>query len=171
MEQIITFNGKIYRSIDEMPPDVRQAYESVMQIMADKNQNGVPDLFEGLAGAGTQQTGGIIYNGQAYSHLDDLPPEARAKYEAMLGKWDADHNGLPDFAEKVLGTNTPTISISSSSQPSREPDFFQPSAPTISPAPNIEPEQTGTRFGILAMILVLMLCLGAIAFYFLYTQR
>lgn len=172
MEENIIFNGKTYRSVDDMPPDVRQAYESLMQIMADKNQNGVPDLFEGQLSRQVQstRTTNIIYNGQSYNNLDELPPEARAKYEAFMGKWDTDRNGLPDFAEKLMGGSAPTPANPPPSQSVRAPVISQPSAFPVSASPTIEPERTGLRFGILAAALLFMLCLGAIAFYILYTQ-
>ena len=43
----ITVNGQTYNSVDEMPPDVRRQYEQVMSLMADRNNNGVPDIMEG----------------------------------------------------------------------------------------------------------------------------
>jgi hypothetical protein len=140
--------------------------------MADKNQNGVPDLFEGQLSRQVRstRTTNILYNGQSYNNLDELPPEARAKYEAFMGKWDTDHNGLPDFAEKLMGGSTPTPANPPSSQPPREPVFSQSPAIPVSPAPATEPEHTGLPFGILASALLLLLCLGAVAFYILYTQ-
>ena len=43
----ITINGVTYASVDEMPPEVRKQYEETMgRLMEDRNQNGVPDLFE-----------------------------------------------------------------------------------------------------------------------------
>jgi hypothetical protein len=42
----ITVNGRAYRSVDEMPPDVRAEYEQAMQMLADKDGNGVPDILE-----------------------------------------------------------------------------------------------------------------------------
>lgn len=170
MEENILFNGITYRSVNDMPPEVRQTYESLMEIMADKNQNGVPDLFEGQLGRQVQrtQTTNIVYNGQSYNNLNELPPEARAKYEAFMGKWDQDHNGLPDFAEKLMGGTSSMPANPPASQPLAEPAF--PQSVAIPTSPTIEPEHTGLRFGILALALLFMLCLGAIVFYILYTQ-
>ena len=50
----ITVNGQTYRSVEEMPPDVRQTYEQLMsRVRADRNQNGIPDVFEGKPENGT----------------------------------------------------------------------------------------------------------------------
>ncbi|MFZ6026246.1 MAG: hypothetical protein ACOYYS_00905 [Chloroflexota bacterium] len=69
----IDFNGKTYFSLEEMPPDVRQAYQQVTAIFSDQNQNGIPDTLEGTA-AGTAK---------------------RAPYVLA----DDDHNGIPDIFE------------------------------------------------------------------------
>jgi hypothetical protein len=42
----ITFDGKRYASIDDMPPAVRRAYEDVAEMMADRNADGMPDMLE-----------------------------------------------------------------------------------------------------------------------------
>lgn len=42
----IVFNGREYRSADEMPADARSAYEQAMSVFKDSDRNGVPDLFE-----------------------------------------------------------------------------------------------------------------------------
>lgn len=164
MTENILFNGKTYRSLEDMPPGVRQAYESVMQVLADKNQNGLPDLFEGALR--TQHTS-LVYNGQSYERLEDLPPEARERYEKMMGEWDRDRNGIPDFAERFAAAITPAADPR---LPPRESVFSQSPAIPVSPAPSIEPEHTGLRFGILAAALLFMLCLGAAVIYFLYTR-
>ncbi len=170
MQQKITFKGKTYDSLEEMPPDIRQAYESIMQVLADKNQNGVPDLFEGTVNA--QATSArIVFDGQVYEHIDQLPPEAREKYEKVMGQLDKDHNGIPDFAEKFMTLGLPSAPAPTSSQPPFEAMAPTPTAIPVSPsAPNLEPEQTGLRFGVLAVVLLALLCLGGLALWLLSTQ-
>lgn len=48
----INFRGKEYNSIEELPPEARQAFEKLTKVLDDKDQNGVPDFFEGKAGVG-----------------------------------------------------------------------------------------------------------------------
>ncbi len=105
----ITFNGKEYSSVDEMPPDVRQTYEKVIQVFQDKDQDGVPDIFQG----GAQNIQGaqkivinqglftkIIFNGKEYSSVDEMPPNVRQAYEqAMSAFADQNKNGMPDVFE------------------------------------------------------------------------
>ena len=47
----IVFNGREYKSSDEMPAEARAAYEQAMSVFQDNDRNGVPDIFEG---GGTQ---------------------------------------------------------------------------------------------------------------------
>ena len=44
----ITVNGQTYKSVEEMPPEVRQQYEKAIGMMADRNNNGIPDALEGV---------------------------------------------------------------------------------------------------------------------------
>ena len=97
MNEKIVFNGKTYASLDEMPPKERKAYEAITSAFADRDANGVPDLFEGA----TKMSAGsapakIIYEGKMYESLDELPPEARLKYQAAMAKLDTDGNGIPE---------------------------------------------------------------------------
>jgi hypothetical protein len=93
MDTRITVNGQEYRSIEEMPPDVRRQYERVMSMMADRDRNGVPDIMEGKADvkdmlkddAGKQKDfvttvshqSSYVINGREYNRLEDVPPEIR----------------------------------------------------------------------------------------------
>jgi len=47
MNTKFTINGQTYNSIEEMPPQVRQAYEQAMSVLADRDGNGIPDILEG----------------------------------------------------------------------------------------------------------------------------
>jgi hypothetical protein len=64
----------------------------------------VPDIFE-TEGAQNNSVDGnifskIVFEGKEYSSPDQLPPDARAKFEQALGKFgDADRNGIPDILE------------------------------------------------------------------------
>jgi hypothetical protein len=62
----IRINGQEYASVDEMPPAVRELYQST------------------LVKAKAVQSTKIIFNGQEYSSPDDMPPEVRALYQAAM---------------------------------------------------------------------------------------
>jgi hypothetical protein len=53
----ITFNGREYRSVGEMPAIVRRLFEMAMG-QADANRNGIPDAFESTLGIVTPQPSG-----------------------------------------------------------------------------------------------------------------
>lgn len=107
----IIFEGKMYDSVDQLPPEARAKYEQAMSKLADANKNGVPDVLENLPHAGTMfmSTNKILFEGKAYDSVDQLPPEARTKYEQAMSKLtDANKDGVPDILENVLNS-TPTI--------------------------------------------------------------
>ena len=58
----IVFNGKEYASQEEMPVDVRQAYDQAMgTVLADADRNGIPDIFE-TGGSATFVHSGLLTN-------------------------------------------------------------------------------------------------------------
>ncbi len=98
--KVIVIDGKTYHSIDEMPTDIRQKYEQAMQSLADSNGNRIPDAFENLniltdkdkngvpdvlenltAGNAVVNSMKIIVDGKEFNGIENLPPEARARYE------------------------------------------------------------------------------------------
>ena len=86
--EIISFNGKTYNSLEEMPADQRAAYEQVMSFMKDENHNGIPDMFEGdaiqkMIGMASTR---IMVNGQEMQGMESLSPEARAKFDKAMQK-------------------------------------------------------------------------------------
>ncbi len=132
-----TINGKTYNSIDDMPPDVRAQYESMSNLLGDKNQDGVPDLLGNMlkANATVMQTSTIIFDGKAYNSVDELPAEARAKYEQAMGKLaDENKNGVPDVIEGAL-QNAPTFVTTQFA--SGVSPRLTPSAPTANLGPII----------------------------------
>ena len=52
LQSKIVFNGREFSSPDDMPPDVRQAYDQVMSgVLVDANRNNIPDIVEGGGGS------------------------------------------------------------------------------------------------------------------------
>jgi len=112
MERII-FNGREYSSADEMPADVREAYERITKTFADSDGDGVPDVIEGLGGnTVSTTTGKIVVNGREYSSVDEMPPDVRQIYERMTKmRADSDGDGIPDIFEGK-GANVVTVTRS-----------------------------------------------------------
>jgi hypothetical protein len=67
-------NGKEYNSIEEMPPDIRNAFEKAMASQVGSGQQANP---------ATTQTK-IIFNGTEYQSIDAMPQEVRQLYEKVL---------------------------------------------------------------------------------------
>src|SRR5512143_2211589 len=97
--KLIVLNGKTYRSIEEMPPDVREKYELAMclldntdedrlapaNILADRNRNGTPDIMENFGlDSVTTSSMKIIVDGKEYGDVEQLPPEVRARYDEAM---------------------------------------------------------------------------------------
>ena len=86
--QTIIFNGKTYKSIEEMPVNERQAFEQMSKMFVDANGNGIPDLLEGdlvknVITAHSTQTN-INVNGQTYHSFNELPPELRQQVDGAF---------------------------------------------------------------------------------------
>lgn len=47
----IVVNGREYASLEEMPPEIRAVYQKAMDVLADRDANGVPDILEGKGGS------------------------------------------------------------------------------------------------------------------------
>lgn len=44
---MVAFEGQTYTNVDDMPPQVREAYEKAMAVLSDSDQDGMPDILEG----------------------------------------------------------------------------------------------------------------------------
>lgn len=159
MSSPVIINGVTYNSIEEMPPDVRAQYEAPGSLLADKNQNGMPDVVEGAmqSGATVIQTSAIVYEGKTYARPDDLPPEARAKYDrAMAQLADRNQDGTPDALENVESAAPVVVSTATGGT-------LPPSAPNVNEGQNIGPivVLTVVALGLAAIIAILMFLLLA----------
>lgn len=138
----ITFNGKSYNSIEEMPANERQAYESMFQIFKDENGNGIPDFMEGdmVKNVMNAFTSNVVYNGKVYTNMDELPPEARQKLNDAMGK----------LNQLGVVTNVPAAQTRQPFDPA-----FKPSKPLIPQEPVIEESRNWVVIiGFLAALLV-----------------
>jgi len=152
----ISFNGKTYNSLEEMPADQRAAYEQVMVFMKDENNNGIPDMFEGdviqkMIGLASTR---IIVNGQEVQSVESLSPEARAKFDKAMLKLNQLGILPSGTSEMQEFPSQPTPQIAPS-----EPAFTQ-SPSFVQSSPSAITEDTGPRFGIIviAILGVFLLC-------------
>jgi hypothetical protein len=76
----IIFNGQEYDSPEAMPPDVRNAYEVMLDQLQDKDEDGIPDVLQGGSAGknvlGTLQTS-INLNGRTLENMEGLPAPLR----------------------------------------------------------------------------------------------
>ncbi len=183
-QKIIVIDGKTYKSVDEMPEDVRKNYESAMSQLGDKDRNGIPDVLKNLTNLADQNKNGmsdsiegmisnvissttkIIADGKEYNSLDELPPDIRAKYEQAMGSLDANRNGMPDFLEGVMSTSN----MAGTTEHSHAIPI--PRAPTpIASNPTIEPESTnGWMLALLGIMLLGVCVFGAIGVWYFFLR-
>ncbi len=175
--KVIVIDGKTYNDVSEMPPDVRQKYEQAIRslgdtnnnnipdafenlnILADKDQNGVPDLVENLvAGQAAVSSMKIVIDGKEFNGIENLPPEAGARYEAAMRKLDANGNGIPDFVEGMINTSNQPAKVSS--------NFGVEAAPRSAPMPvnpTITPDTSNGWMLALAGLFLVVLCIAGAA--------
>lgn len=149
----IIFNGKSYNSIEEMPANERQAYESMFKIFKDENGNGIPDFLEGDVAKNvmTAFTSNVVYNGTAYTNMDELPADARQKLNDAMGK----------LNQLGIVTNIPAAQANRAFEPA-----FKSSQPLIQSEPVI---QEGGRnwiviVGFLAAVFVCAVAIALVIF-------
>ena len=64
----VTVNTKRYKSVEEMPPEERAAYEKAL----------------GASASLASSANTITFNGLTYDSVEAMPPEARRLYESVL---------------------------------------------------------------------------------------
>ena len=78
MQTHIVFNGKEYAGLDEMPDDVRKAFQAALaQVGTDADANGVPDVLEGKGNVLGLAQSSITVNGRTVDNVKDLPLPVR----------------------------------------------------------------------------------------------
>lgn len=154
----IMFNGKSYSSLEEMPPNDRQAYEQMMSIFVDANGNGIPDFLEGdiVQNVMTAVTSNIHFNGQVYDGMNELPVDVREKIQGAFEKMT--ELGI------VTKTDSPVVIGFNSDQASKDPQIQ--SRPFISRefSPAIEEDKGSNALPWILAGIALLFCLVLAAF-------
>jgi hypothetical protein len=90
----IRFNGRDYAGVEEMPEEVRQAYEQARATLPGANRPESPDSSAtGLPPGVVSQK--IIFNGQEYHSVNDMPATLRRLYADVMAAVDANKGGTP----------------------------------------------------------------------------
>jgi len=178
--KLIVLNGKTYRSIEEMPPDIREKYELAMCLVGDVDEDYIPGTIESgnvLTDALENiPTGNVIVNstkididGKEFDSPDSLPPEARARYEEAVGKLDVNRNGIPDFVEGMISTNQ-AASISTSLGTTTSPRSTRTSQDKPLPGDSVITPDTSEGWSLaFAALFLLILCavgVGGVWYFF-----
>lgn len=101
VNQKFIVNGREYGSVEELPADVRQAYERAMAAVPHGNAAGAAEAAP--REVRTVVNSKIVFNGQEYSSVDAMPPEVRSVYEGLMSTFDKNGNGIPDALEAAGG--------------------------------------------------------------------
>jgi hypothetical protein len=143
METKIIFNGKTYTKVEDMPEEVRQAYQQALAQFADADKNGIPDILE-RGGAGNViaiQQSSINFNGREYKSAGEMPAIVRRLFEFAMSQADANRNGIPDALEAALsGSETPSPSARTV-----RPEFSAAVNPSLNPPPERERVTTALK--------------------------
>jgi len=116
-------NGKEYDSIEEMPPDIRNAFEKAMASKTGSGQQINPV---------TMQTK-IVFNGTEYQRIDAMPQDVRQLYEKVLkaaetGNAPANIITTGDISDMLTGhKNYGNTNMGNMGKPTKiEPTAFSP---------------------------------------------
>lgn len=120
----IAFNGQEYDSVETMPAEVRQLYELATNILSATSKGDISDAIQ-HAKATVMSTSQFIVDGKAYSSLDELPPDARKRYEQTMQSFDTNQNGIPDMLEGagfgIAAKPQPPVAAATHSTPTQPP--------------------------------------------------
>ncbi len=156
----IHFNGKTYNDLAEMPATERQAYDQLMSMFNDENQDGVPDIFQGdvVGNLIKAATTTVVVDGKQVSGLEQMTPEQRAKLE----------KGMAKLKEWGLISQMPDLSSGSQAHSWVDAEI-RPSKPIISSPSAIQKDRVSSRWLITILLLFgLLACgIGVVVFLFL----
>jgi hypothetical protein len=91
----IIVNGKEYASVEDMPPELREAYEKAVGsgtgVSIEKPQ--------------VKLTTKIVFNGKAYENLDSMPVEVRQLYQSVMKSVETGE-ASPELLSAALGEDS-----------------------------------------------------------------
>ncbi len=151
----ISFNGKTYNSIEEMPAKERQIYSQIAGMLVDKDGNGIPDFLEGdvVKNVVSVFNSSADVNGQSYRDINELPPDVRAKIQGAYEK-------IAEFGivKEALSARMNQGAVMSS-------------RPIVTPQASIQEEKSGPALWVLIGVgLTLCLALTVVAAFFLFNR-
>lgn len=99
----IRVNGQEYASVEDMPPQIRQAYERAMAAMPGAKHSGLLNTLENGLRANAQAAcnAKVIFNGQEYGSVDQMPANVRQLYQAVMATVESDTPIAPETGGAV----------------------------------------------------------------------
>ena len=163
----IRFNGAEYGSAEEMPADVRAAYDRALELAAQGRAGG---LLGGHVNVKVSTKVRLSSGGKTYDNPDDMPPDVRAQYDKVIAQIDKNHNGVPDMLEgKVPPAATDVPSASSDAFATTDQSTLQPLAPS---EPVIAPDRPNNRILLtIAGFVIVFVLLAALAVLMMVAQH
>jgi hypothetical protein len=142
----IIINGKEYSSPDELPPELRKAYDQALAERVNSAQMKITSSSK------------FTYNGQTYNSREDIPEEARHLYDAAMETIDKDHDGIPDPLQISQPGNLADAGTST------------PMAPLPAQQSPITPDRPGSSRAVTVIFLVLIILLAVAFLYFRFSR-
>lgn len=87
----IRVNGKEYASVEDMPADVRHAYERALSTMGGGKSHSTFQLVRRPGDSQTASSSKIVINGQEYASVDQMPTDVRRLYDGVVATLEGDH--------------------------------------------------------------------------------
>jgi hypothetical protein len=153
----IHFNGKTYSDLAEMPATEREAYEQLMTIFKDEDQDGTPDIFQGdVVGNIIEIVKKTSGDPEGAAALEQMSPEMRAR----LSK------GIAKLYELGLISGLPDLPNGSQALPSWENAEIRPSKSVIQSQSAIQ-EDSNSRWLVVVILALVSICLAGAVFFIL----
>jgi hypothetical protein len=162
----IHFNGKTYNDLAEMPATEREAYEQLMSIFKDEDQDGTPDIFQGdVVGNLIEVVKKTSGDPEGTAALERMSPEMRANIS----------KGVAKLYELGLISESPDLPeewpfSSSEKTPSWEDAEIRPSKPIIPQRSAIQEEGRARWLLPMAILAALLVCGVGFAVLFIMEQ-
>ncbi|NMB55253.1 MAG: hypothetical protein GYA15_11180 [Leptolinea sp.] len=180
MPEIIV-NGKVYTNPDDVPPEVRAAYQKALEMLHDSDKNGIPDFLEGKPGVNVSespvtvvlpQQKQFVVDGKVYTNAEQMPRHVKLKYEQAMARL-----GLL-YTDAVREKAPPVLKrrhTRAVEEPAARDDFdvietMTPIMTSQEPPPSVIQEDTSSSRTLLIMLVavLVMAAIGLILYFFVW---
>jgi hypothetical protein len=94
-------NGKEYDSVEEMPDEIRDAYERAITGSPESDH---ADMLE-------TEKSNLVFNGKEYASEDAMPQEERELYKVVMKVMEKEGISMPGGMDKNMGSPRPDMPI------------------------------------------------------------